>query len=188
MIVAHPDDETIWLGGTLLRYVKINWTIFSLCRRADPDRYPKFLRVCKFYQVQPLISDLDDEDILTVEESIPEIKERLNRLIKAKKFDYIFTHGANGEYGHPRHVGVHRAVKALIKEKKLAARQVFYFCYSGRNRGDGSQAINRFTKAKYSFKLTKDEFDQKRTVINNFYGFKKNSFEYLSCLKQETFY
>ena len=48
IIVAHPDDETIWSGSVILRYPKINLTIFSLCRRHDKDRYPKFLKVCKY--------------------------------------------------------------------------------------------------------------------------------------------
>ena len=41
IIVAHPDDETIWMGGTILKYTELEWTIYSLCRASDKDREPK---------------------------------------------------------------------------------------------------------------------------------------------------
>ena len=187
ILIAHPDDETIWLGGTILRHSEIHWTIFSLCREYDPDRFPKFLKVCKLYQAKAIISDLEDEDILTVKKSIPEIKERLNKLLKGKKFDYLFTHGAKGEYGHFRHLGVHQATEQLIKEKKIKPENVFYFCYQGKNCGDGSKLSNDFKKAKYILKLTPAELKQKRKIVNKMYGYGKKSFEYLSCLGEETF-
>ena len=63
VIVAHPDDETIWMGGTILQNPSWNWTIASLCRKNDLDRMPKFLKVCKHYNANSIISDLDDEKL-----------------------------------------------------------------------------------------------------------------------------
>jgi LmbE family N-acetylglucosaminyl deacetylase len=188
VVVAHPDDETIWMGGTLLRYPKIHWTILVLCRRHDSDRYPKFLKVGKFYRAKALITDLEDEGILNVKKSLPEIEQRINRLLKVKKFDYLLTHGNIGEYGHLRHIGVHQAVRKLIKEKKLVGEQIFYFAYRGYNKGDNSKASNDFKRAKYVLKLTPKEIAQKRKIVREMYGFTKKSFEYLSCSKKETFY
>ncbi|MCG2692516.1 hypothetical protein L6279_00170 [Candidatus Parcubacteria bacterium] len=172
----------------MLRYPQINWTVFSLCRQKDSDRAPKFKKACKLYRAQSIISDLEDEDIMTVKDSIPEIKEHIIKLLKTKKFDYLFTHGANGEYGHFRHIGVHKAVKDLLKQKKLAASQVFYFCYQGKNRGDGSHCLNDFKKAQYIVNLNPAELSRKRKIVCNLYGFSKESFEYKSCLRKETFY
>jgi len=53
VVVAHPDDETIWMGGTILS--KSNgWdtTIISLCRKYDGDRAPKFKRVCEILKAK----------------------------------------------------------------------------------------------------------------------------------------
>jgi hypothetical protein len=32
IIVAHPDDETIWSGGLILKKPEWQWTVLSLCR------------------------------------------------------------------------------------------------------------------------------------------------------------
>ena len=77
VIVAHPDDETIWMGGFILKNSKWAWTIISLCRKNDRDRMPKFLDVCKFYKANAIISDLDDEELkpLPINETIEKIKQ-----------------------------------------------------------------------------------------------------------------
>ena len=61
-IVAHPDDETIWMGGTIMKN-NYNWTIICLCRKNDLDRSPKFKKVCDYYKAKSIISDLDDEKL-----------------------------------------------------------------------------------------------------------------------------
>jgi len=87
VVVAHPDDETIWMGGTMLRYHDISWTIFVLCRKSDPDRMPKFRRVVKFYSARGIICDLEDEEIMDVRESVPKIKVIIrSKLPPTKKF------------------------------------------------------------------------------------------------------
>ena len=42
VIVAHPDDETLWAGGTILSHPANNWFVVSLCRASDKDRSTRF--------------------------------------------------------------------------------------------------------------------------------------------------
>ena len=40
LIVAHPDDETLWAGGTILSHPAWDCFIVCLCRGSDPERAP----------------------------------------------------------------------------------------------------------------------------------------------------
>lgn len=184
VIVAHPDDETIWMGGAILSLKDIDWTIFSLCRRNDQNRAPKFKKVCAHYGARSLISDLEDEGIMDVKESLSEIKKRIITRFAGEKFAYIFTHGYNGEYGHERHIGTHLAVKNLVKKKIISCEKLFFFSY----RQDSKKNIlNNTALSNFSIELNGKELAAKKNIIEKMYGFNKNSFESRSCLPKETF-
>ena len=184
IVVAHPDDETIWAGGVLLRHKNISWTIFSLCRKDDEDRMPKFLLAAKFYRARGIISDLDDEGNLKIQESVSGIKKRIRHELAEKKFDYIFTHGPEGESNHPRHKEVSLAVKEMLRKNELAASQVFYFAYKlDKKKGVCLPSAS----PDFYLKLSSEEFKTKRHIITGLYGFSKLSFENRSCSIIETF-
>jgi len=181
VIVAHPDDETIWCGGFIMKHPEFNWTIFSLCRAGDKDRAPKFRRVCKYYNAKAIITDLEDDGQLTVKQTLPIIKKLILKKIDGKKFDFVLTHGANGEYGHARHIGVQQTVKQLIKSKKLAPKIVFYFNYHKNNKPLAKK------NSDYFIKLNKKEFTGKKWVVTNLYGFSPQAWEVAICTNPEAF-
>ncbi|MBI5079476.1 PIG-L family deacetylase [Candidatus Wolfebacteria bacterium] len=187
VIVAHPDDETIWMGGTMLSFPKIRWTVFSLCRKNDSDRAPKFRKAAKQYGARPIISDLEDEGIMTTKQSLPEIEKRIEKTLKnleKSRFNYVFTHGKNGEYGHPRHQETHRTVKKLLRGKTIAAEKVFCFSYEKPERKNfclPSKQADLFAK------LSPTILKRKKFITEKIYGFPKSSFEYKSSSPVETF-
>jgi len=189
VIVAHPDDETIWMGGTILQNQNWQWTIFSLCKADDSDRAPKFKKVCEHLNAKPIITDLDDESDEPL--STEGIKKMILQNLKKTNYDFIFTHGANGEYGHIRHVGVHEAVTELVKEKKLQCKKLWYFDYVP---GTETSFHDQKTiipipnpNADWTTKLTDKQHKEKLNIITDIYGYIPPIFETQSCAKEESF-
>lgn len=184
VIVAHPDDETIWLGGFISLHPEINWTIFSLCRVFDPDRQPKFLCACRRYKAKPIIADLPDDGELNSKQLTPLIKKiicaRLGQL-EPRQFDYIFTHGKNGEYGHPAHVAAHQAVRSLVKDYKLKTETLLCFNYK-KSRQPTARAHSDL-----EIYLTGEEFKNKKAVMTKIYGFDPAGVDANYCTNPEAF-
>src|SRR5215216_5029704 len=80
VIVAHPDDETLWSGGTILSQPSWGWFILSLCRRDDPDRAPKFYQTLEILRAEGKMSNLDDGPEQTPLDG-KQIQERIIRLL-----------------------------------------------------------------------------------------------------------
>lgn len=189
IIVAHPDDETIWMGGTILSHPDKKWTIVSLCRSSDSDRKPKFLKVCKHLNAEPVISNLEDKDLNPI--PIEEIMEKIKSLILEKEYDFIYTHGENGEYGHIRHKETHQAVKILIANKELKCKKFITFSYANSEQTVPNNPRLRIPlpnkNADEYTQLSKDNFKKKLMLIKDIYGFGGDSFEVLSSSNFEAF-
>jgi len=190
IIVAHPDDETIWMGGMLIRNRdKWDTTIISLCRKEDKDRAPKFFNACKKLNAKGFMFDLDDEKLnpLDNEDIIEKIKEFSKK--NGNNYDYIFTHGENGEYGHLRHIEVNRAVKEMLDKGLLKSKKTFFFCYfkkSAANTDTGFDCYAQESADKF-INLNKIEFLEKKEIIKMIYGFNENGFEERNCRDKESF-
>lgn len=170
VIVAHPDDEILWVGGTLIRN-KDNWDITTVCltRKNDKDREPKFWKVRKEIGDKGFIYNLDDESQkpLNKKEIIEILKKHSN-----KKYDKIFTHGANGEYGHQRHIDVHNAIKEMIKKGELKTKEVYFFSYIPKKNNHQGYCIYNSSADKL-IKLNEDELRIKRNLAINVYGYNR---------------
>lgn len=183
IIVAHPDDETIWAGGLILRNKdKWNTNLVCLCRKYDLDRAPKFEKVCKLLGVNGHISDLDDSEEGDYKEiSSQDIISRVEPFVKGK-YDLVITHGANGEYGHRRHIEVHGAITEMLNDKSLQSKEVLFFAYT--KRGEDcyvDSSANKFIS------LSNLEWDMKKGLITKIYGFRDGSFEEKSSKNEEAF-
>src|SRR5580698_6235430 len=113
VIKAHPDDETLWAGGTILDNPSWDCFIACLCRKDDPDRAPKFARVLEILGAKGKMGNLDDgaEQTPLAENAV---EGAILQLLPATRFDLIITHSINGEYTrHRRHEEIGRAVIKL---------------------------------------------------------------------------
>lgn len=106
---AHPDDETIWMGGTILSRNDWIWKIFIATHNENDERGIEFKCAINEYKVKYEIHQLSFEFIEIMEDTqdenrikIVETNEKLKK-IKLDDFDVIFTHNIDGEYNHFNH-------------------------------------------------------------------------------------
>ena len=184
IVVAHPDDEVIWMGGCILRHPDWDWRELSLCRGNDPDRAPRFRAAAEALGVRAEISDLDDSP--TLAELSPDLREITERIgsVRGTAYDLIFTHGPMGEYTrHPRHEQVHDAVRRLVESGDLAGALI---CFAYSDRG-GSIRPKPAGDADIRIRLTDEEFKRKREIIRDIYNFGVESFEFEAAGPMEAF-
>lgn len=185
VVVAHPDDETLWAGGTLLLHPDSCWTVVTLCRKSDPDRAPKFERALEQYNAKGLMGDLDDgpeqKPLRTVE-----VEDAIMELLPSDRYDLILTHGPWGEYTrHRRHEEASKAVMALRESGRLSAKEVWMFAYED----GGKKYLPRPSRdADIQVRLPADIWQTKYRIITEVYGFGPDSFEARTTPKEEAFW
>jgi LmbE family N-acetylglucosaminyl deacetylase len=110
MIVAHPDDETIFGGEALL--ATAGWTVVSVTNAGNPLRRAEFMAAMTAAGANWFI--LDHPDHLTDGDFDPRLRQQLQWIIADARYESFVTHNARGEYGHPQHRSLHRIVEATI--------------------------------------------------------------------------
>ena len=106
LVVAHPDDESLWFAGYVLRH-PYNWIIIACSiPRIDPVRAWKFYDACRTLGAQGRV--------LPHVESPPDRPLAGLHMLDLNGFDLIVTHGDKPEPGygfqHPHHAQVHSFV------------------------------------------------------------------------------
>ena len=185
VIVAHPDDETLWAGGIILMHPEIQWTILTLCRMSDPDRAPKFHKAMNRLGATGIMGDLDDGP-----EQIPldchEVQCVITELLPSNNFDLIITHGHRGEYTrHRRHEEVGKTVITLWENEKLFSKEMWRFAYED---GDGKYLPKAVKDADLKIRLPNEIWHKKYDIITKIYGFGPDSFEAKTTPRKEAFW
>ncbi len=118
LVVAHPDDESIFFAGLLMQKRNLPWRILCVTDgNADGNgshRAKDFAQACKLLKVK-------DFEILKFKDKF-EQRIAINELIAVLQKETpneIYTHGPVGEYGHPHHQDVCVAVHRAFKNKKV---------------------------------------------------------------------
>lgn len=185
LVVAHPDDETLWAGGTLLLHP--GWEVFvaSLCRKSDPDRAPKFSEALQKLSATGALGDLDDgPDLSPV--PMEEVQEGVLALLPRRDYDLIVTHAPWGEYSrHLRHEETSRAVIALWAEGSLLAESLWLFAYED---GGGAYRPRAEAGASVRFPLSREVWNEKYAIITRVYGFQERSWEALATPREEAYW
>jgi LmbE family N-acetylglucosaminyl deacetylase len=185
VIVAHPDDETLWAGGTILSHPAWKWFIVCLCRGNDKDRSPRFYNTLKILKSEGIMGDLDDgPEQKPLEEN--EVGQAILNLLPPKHFSLIISHNPTGEYTrHLRHEEVGKAVIKLWNAGKISADELWAFAYTDHNKKHYPVAEENATRIRL---LTKRIWQRKYHIITETYGFQKDGFEAETTPKTEAFW
>jgi LmbE family N-acetylglucosaminyl deacetylase len=114
VLVAHPDDCVIFASAYMDAHPEHEWTIVYLThswwqkRGREMSRYWRRRGIkTKFLGFKDHGRDLGSNTLKTWPESYA-----ITAIRKiAIKYDFILTHNEEGEYGHPHHCVIHKAVK-----------------------------------------------------------------------------
>jgi LmbE family N-acetylglucosaminyl deacetylase len=185
VIVAHPDDETLWAGGLMLMHPEVKWTVVTLCRKSDPDRAPKFFKALERLRAGGFMADIDDGPEQRPLDS-SEVQKTIVELLPSKRFNLIITHSTAGEYTrHLRHEETAKAVLSLWNSDRLFADELWTFAYEDGNREYLPRAIK---DADLLVSLSDKIWCQKYDIITGIYGFNKDSFEAKTTPREEGFW
>ena len=185
VIVAHPDDETLWAGGTVLDHPRWQWFIVCLCRGSDQDRAPRFYQALKALNSEGIMGDLDDgPDQQPLDDTV--VERAVLELLPPRHFDLVITHNPSGEYTrHLRHEEASRAVIKLWHAGKISTDELWIFAYED---GDGQYYPRPLGNATIHRNLTQQTWLRKYNLITETYGFNKSSFEAETCPRAEAFW
>lgn len=155
MVVAHPDDETLWGGAHL---TEGGWFVVCLTNGYNEVRKNEFYEVIKEFGCEGMILSYPDllangqRSTWTTEHT--SIAKDVNTILKYKHWGMVVTHNPNGEYGHIHH----KMTSKLVTEefyKTYWGTNLYYFgnWYSKRKLPDMEDSLRKVPEAALEKKL-----------------------------------
>lgn len=153
MIVAHPDDDSLWGGGHLMSG---NWLVVCITNGRNDTRRDEFNRAMNASGNAHLILEYPDkvngsrDDWSAVREGI---KKDLEMLLGYKNWNTVAVHNPDGEYGHQHHVMTSRLVTEICIEKGMTGVLEYFGKYYSKAKLAGAEAgLTRITDEELKFK------------------------------------
>lgn len=143
-ILAHPDDETFGLGGTLALYAKKGYSVYYVCATrgeagsADEEhlkgyndtaemRTDELMRAAKILGLKDVFflgyhdsgmpgMEANNHPDAQINHSVDEVAGRVVKFIRELKPDVVITHDPIGGYKHPDHIHLHKATKLAFEK------------------------------------------------------------------------
>ena len=209
IIVAHPDDEVIWIGGYIQRHRDFQWFAISACYGGDLGRSVAFAQSCRKLGIynHHIFSYPDDHNQINDISLKADLKNVINGWVTAYgAFSIVFTHNKeNGEYGHETHKKVGKVVCENVSEIFSSTPTLYQFNYKA-SFPENQQAVEMSdferhenirievapTAASDSSKflfLRHDELSKKLEILSTVYAAQRGDFRNLSwpCPNPEGF-
>lgn len=168
MIVAHPDDETLWGSEELL---KNKYLVVCITCGTNKKREKEIEAALKISKDRLIV--LDKPDKVRGKRSDwkhykKQIKYELKYVVKKKKWNTIVTHNPEGEYGHIHHKITNNIVTKVYNKEKNGKLKYFGKYFSKK----------RINQNKFAREIPEDIYDMKIEMIDSYksQAFIKNRF------------
>ena len=126
MIVAHPDDESLWGGAHLLDG---DYFVVCLTNGNNPIRRAEFYNALKEYGCKGFMfsyPDVEGGKRSDWSRDREQIVRDINAFLTCKDWNLIATHNPRGEYGHIQHQMTSNLVTAVYRNR-YQGNKLFYF-------------------------------------------------------------
>lgn len=156
---AHPDDETMFLGGILAflagRGAEIHYLCATrgeggemgdppICARSELGKVRESELRCAVKSLggksvqfldyhDPLVGP--NNELYPFSDNVDQVAGEISRYISRIRPQIILTHGPGGEYGHPAHIQAHRAMMSALRGMGFPVESVYAPSWLSRETG-----------------------------------------------------
>lgn len=152
MIVAHPDDETIWGGDHLLEEDYVVVCITCGTNKIRDKEIRNVLDVSDDELIKLGYPDNPGGIVSDWEGYKEDIAKDLDEILTMKKYDKIVTHNPQGEYGHKHHIMTNHMVTYLVNKENLVDELYYFAKYYTKNEMDLNSNV-KFPIQNYNKKM-----------------------------------
>ena len=135
MIVAHPDDESLWGGAHLAqhRYLVVCLTNGKTYHYRRYREFKKALKVTNTPSIMLNYPDFQHKHRISWKPYKKQIEKDVDYFLSYKNWVEIATHNPDGEYGHQHHINTSLIVTQSAKKhhdfKKLSYFGIYHWNY-----------------------------------------------------------
>ena len=169
MIVAHPDDETLWGGANL---IKDRYFVVCITNGYNSERAHDFKEILKFTNNSGII--LNYPDILAnVIDDWSEVKtgilKDLSLILNFQNWSKIVTHGLEGTTGHIHHKKISKYVTKIAK--RYNKYNILYYFGKFYQKDRIPKNLQRINKREYEYKKQEVELHkhEKKSIYDSLF-------------------
>lgn len=173
MIVAHPDDETIWGGSHLLNG---NYVVVCITNGNNKTRRREFESVIKQTGSIGIMLTYPDKTLGKRDNwnsCKTEIEKDVAAILKMNDWQTIVTHNPEGEYGHIHHQMTSELTTTAVSDREQLDRLYYFGKYVKAKNMDSGKYKKYLTNAISGQKL------DRKMALTTLYGSQKKVMDHL---------